>query len=48
MINPLQALKKVVEKQNQIKATAHDAVKNQLKVIEAAKKVSQEIKNGEG
>ena len=48
MQNPLKALKDAVNKQNQAKETAKAAVANQLKVIEAAKQVSQEIKNGEG
>lgn len=46
MLNPLQALKNAVNKQNEAKKTAETAAANQLKVIEAAKKASKEVKNG--
>jgi hypothetical protein len=48
MINPIKQLKDAVNKREQLKKEASSIAKNQLEVINAAKKVSNEIKNGEG
>jgi len=47
MLNPVQALKNAVKKQNEAKQTASQAAQNQLKVIEAARQAAKEAKSGE-